>query len=319
MENRFHELVGQISQIGLEYHKQTILENSSRNAAYIKKTIREVPQDLRRCLVVSAGPSLYRQRSLEKIAGFTGCIVATDGAYIRCLKSGIRPDYVITIDPHPTRIVRWFGDPDWEENSRHDDYFTRQDLDVSFRADAAAGNARNLELVEANKAPLIISLASPSNVVERTKTFERYWVAPLVDDPLHEGITKQVVELSGVPALNTGGTVGTAAWVFAKAVLKSEDIAVVGMDFGYPIERPLQETQEWNLLKDKPDVEDFYPKMLGVWGECYTSPTYFWYRQNFLDLLEAADARITNCTEGGLLFGDRVDCKSLESWLNGKA
>lgn len=323
MGNRFHELVGQISQIGYDYHAQTILKNSSRNAAHVQRTIREVPQDLRRCVVVSAGPSLYRNRSLEKLAGFSGCVVATDGAYIRCLKSGIRPDWVVTIDPHPTRIVRWFGDPDWEEHSKEDDYFSRQDLDVAFRQASKEINESNKSLVDksASGTKLVAATVCSQALVQRVLAakFEIYWAVPLVDDPDSDGLTRKMCEATKAPALNTGGTVGTAAWAFAHQILGSKDIAVVGMDFGYPIERPLQETQEWNLLKDKPDVQDFYPKMLGVWGECYTSPTYWWYRQNFLDLLEAADARITNCTEGGLLFGDRVDCTSLESWLHGKA
>ena len=87
------------------------------------------------------------------------------------------------------------------------------------------------------------------------------------------------------------------------------------MDFGYQIGTPLQATQEWNVLKDRPNVIDYYPARVGHWGPCYTSPTYAWYMQNFLDLLDAAGARVTNCSEGGFLCGERVDCMRLDEWL----
>lgn len=313
--NRFDELLSHIPQIGLEHHREEILENSRRNAPHITKTIREVDTDQRSCLVISAGPSLYRRRTLQRINPKGICIVATDGAYIQCLKAGITPDWVVTIDPHPTRIVRWFGDPNFEENSKHDDYFQRQDLDISFRQNSVAENEANCALVNAHRTALAICTASPANVVDRTQSFDRYWFCPLVDEVSSGGLTVEMVEATGAPALNCGGTVGTAAWAFARVIRQSKNIAVVGMDFGYYPDTPLANTQEWNLLKNYSDVREFYPYHEGHWGAAYTSPTYWWYRRNFLDLLKAADARVTNCSEGGLLFGERVDCMDLDEWL----
>lgn len=317
LENRFRTLLGQITDIGLEHHRETILENSRRNAPHIQKTLRDVRPTALPVCVVSAGPSLYRRQLLQRIRDhqFAGTIVATDGAYLQCLRAGITPDYVVTIDPHPTRIVRWFGDPDLAENTKGDDYFQRQDLDMAARGASVVTNNANIDLVNAHPAKLVIATSAASNVVARTSEFERYWFCPLVDGCEDGSITQQMVAATGAPALNTGGTVGTAAWAYAHCILGATNIAVVGMDYGYPAGTPLTNTQEWNLLKEHQDVEDFYPAITGPWGECYTSPTYYWYRQNFFDLLEAADARITNCTEGGILFGPRVDCKSIEEWL----
>lgn len=310
---RFQSLLEKIPQMGLEHHRQTLLENSRRNVPYITRTIREIAKDPRPALIVSAGPSLYREKILSRIKGFKGCLIATDGAYIQCLKAGLRPDWVMTIDPHPTRIVRWFGDPSWEETE--DDYFRRQDLDLDFREDSGAENQKNIALVDANRTNLVMGSASPQNVVLRTQAFQRFWFAPLVDDPHEEGITSDITSETNLPALNTGGTVGTCAWVFAHQILKSPSIAVVGMDFGYYMDTPFRETQEWNLLKDEIRVQDFYPWHIGHWGPCYASPTYHWYLGNFLDLLEASDSRVTNCSGHGLLQGKRVDCMELEQWL----
>lgn len=311
---KFEDLVGRITDIGVEWHRKTILVNTEANVPHIGKTIRSVKHDRRPCLVVSAGPSLYRQKILERLHGYAGNIVATDGAYIQCLRHGILPDWVITLDPHPTRMVRWFGDPDFDKNMAGDDYFSRQDLDVTFREDQQKKNAENIALVDENMTRLAISCTSPANLVARTQQFDRYWFAPLVDDPEQDGLTRAMADLTGLPAMNTGGTVGTAAWVFAHQVLQSQDIAVVGMDFGYYLDTPLQQTQSWHMLGGDPVM---YPKRMGHWGEHYTDATYAWYLGNFLDLLKASGAQVTNCSEAGLLTGGGVNCKRLEDWLNG--
>ena len=300
-ETRFQELQSRIAQIGLEHHAQTILENSRRNAAQVKATIADIAQDERPCLIVSAGPSLYRENILARVGGYTGSIVATDGAYIQCLKSEIVPDWIVTIDPSP-RIVRWFGE------RFEDDYFKRQDLDIGIREEA-----ENRRIIDENKAPLVICTSAPQNVVERTAAFDRYWFAPLVDSPIAGSITRQICESTGTAALNTGGTVGTAAYIFSRQILGATNISVVGMDFGYYADTPLEQTQEWNMLKDETDVHDLYPVRNGHWGAGYTSPTYAWYMQNFLDLLDGDS--VVNCSGGGFLRGPGVECMDVEKWI----
>jgi hypothetical protein len=310
----FDEQVAAITQTGLEWHRETLLRNSFRNAAHITRTIRDIAPNTAPALVVSAGPSLYRERILSRIGTFHGTIIATDGAYIQCLKAGITPDWVITLDPHPTRMVRWFGDPDFAENMKGDDYFARQDLDVAFRNSAADANAENIRLVDNHKTSLVIATTSPENVVARTQAFNRHWFVPLVDSPRIKGtLTRIMCAATGCPALNTGGTVGTAAWSFAHQVLKSPNIACVGMDFGYYKDTTLDKTQSWHMLGGD---KAMYPTEQGHWGEAFTDPTYFWYRENFRDLLKAADARVTNCSGAGLFYGERVDCMDLETWLS---
>lgn len=314
----FDEQVKAITQTGLDWHRETILRNSFRNAEFIGRSIRDVSPHGDRALIVSAGPSLYRQgipRRLRNAGNGIATIVATDGAYLQCLKAGITPDWVITLDPHPTRIVRWFGDPDYSENSKDDDYFQRQDLDIAFRQHGVEENAQNIRAVDEHRAPLVIATCAPANVVARTAAFERYWFAPLVDDPFEPRLTRAMCAATGAPALNTGGTVGTAAWNFAHSVLGARDIGVVGMDFSYYPDTPLDKTQSWHMLGGNPAM---YPRRMGHWGECFTDPTYAWYLQNFLDLLESADARIVNCSGGGCLQGERVRCMELEDWINGQ-
>lgn len=311
----FEEIVADITRIGYEHHKDTIVSNSVANIPHIRHTIRDIKPDRRRCLIVSAGPSLYRRQIIRRLKAsrFSGTVIATDGAFVQCLRVGLRPDYVITLDPHPTRMVRWFGDPDLESNLNGDDYFSRQDLDVDFRSNAARVNEDNIVLVDRARSKLVICSTAPANVVARTKHLERYWFAPLVDRTDIDGLTRKIVKATKLPAMNTGGTVGNAAWVFAHSILKSPEIACVGMDFGYYYDTPIEQTQSFHTSEGR---EDFYTFITNPDGQKFkTDATYYWYRSNLLSLLKASGGKLTNCSEAGILFGENVHWSTLDAWL----
>ena len=328
---KFRKVVDEITSIGLNWHAGPIVDNSRWNRQFVEKTLRELPRPqgdkAKAAIVISAGPSLYKNNILARIkaSGFKGSIIAIDGSYVRCIKAGIDPDYVLTLDPHPTRIVRWFGDPDFEENLRGDDYFSRQDLDIAFRSNSIAENRKNIELVnsQGKGKKLIICSTAPKNLVERVREvgFDAYWWAPLVDNPEKAGsLTRQIVKDTGLPAMNTGGTVGTAGWVFALTVLRIPRIAVVGMDLGYyQSDTSYELTQTYHSLREKVGGEgfkDYFPEFSypGTNEKFFTDPTYYWYRSNLLDLIAASGARLYNCTGGGTLFGNGVECLEIEDF-----
>ena len=332
MNPRFQNIVNQITSIGYDWHASTLLENSRRNAPHLAKTIREIAPPAGRkgtaAVVISAGPSLYKNNILTRIkqSGFDGTVIAIDGSYVRCIKAGIEPDYLATLDPHPTRMVRWFGDPDLEANLEGDDYFSRQDLDVAFRNNSLEENRKNIELVNRHGRgqKLVICSAAPENVVRRVVDagFDAYWWAPLVDNPgSPESLTRAIVKETGLPAMNTGGTVGTAAWVFALSRLKIPKIAVVGMDLGYyKADTSYQLTQTYHTLKALVGEEDFaeyFPEFTypGTGEAFFTDPTYYWYRSNLLDLVSASGTKLYNCTGGGTLFGSGIECLELETFF----
>ncbi|MDB4037912.1 DUF115 domain-containing protein [Candidatus Thioglobus sp.] len=331
--SKFKTLTDKITSIGLNWHSETIVENSKNNKKFITKTIRDIPvfegKKSEAAIVISAGPSLYKNNIIERIknSGFEGTIIAVDGSYVRCIKAGLDPDYVLTLDPHPTRIVRWFGDPDFEKNLKGDDYFSRQDLDIEFRNNSIEENLKNISLVNKNgkQKKIIICSSAPKNVVDRVKDvgFDAYWWAPLVDDPEKpKSLTKKMVEETKLPAMNTGGTVGTAAWVFALTQLKIPKIAVVGMDLGYySADTSLLQTQTYECLVeevDEQDMHEYFPEF--VYPETgerfYTDPTYYWYRQNMLDLVSSSGSMVYNCTGGGTLIGPGIQCLEIENFCN---
>lgn len=328
----FNELVGEITEIGLDWHGREIVNNTRSNAKHVEKTIDDlsIEPSLDKAVVVSAGPSLHYTGTLDFLAkrGFDGPIVAIDGSYVKCLRAGIVPDYVLTLDPHPTRLVRWFGDPDFERNMEGDDYFSRQDLDIDFRNNSIKKNQENIDLVDqyAAKSKLIIASTAPKNVVERCRAagFPMYWWVPLVDDPDQEGslTQKMFAEAGEVPALNTGGNVGSAAWVFAKFWLECRRVGVIGMDLGYKSDLPYNMTQTYpelvRKLGEENVSEEYFPKMNNpLTGELfYTDPTYYWYRKNLLEMVENTSETLYNCTEGGVLFGHGVENLYLSDFLS---
>src|SRR5829696_5706976 len=163
------------------------LANARRNNAEILtgRSILDLKETLpagRPALVIAAGPSLHRKSYVRDIVehGFNGTIIATESSMSWCLRNGLVPDVVATVDPHPSRIVRWFGDPTLgvEEVARHD-YYARQDLDPAFGADQLGVNRELLRLVDqyGPRMKLAISSSASEAVVRRAKQagMELYW------------------------------------------------------------------------------------------------------------------------------------------------
>jgi hypothetical protein len=328
----FKSVVDQITGIGKAWHSDDLLINAKYNAKYALNNVKDLPgldkvkqQD---AIVISAGPSLHKYGVLKKLKNstYTGTIVAIDGSLVKCLKNGIIPDYVLTLDPHPTRIIRWFGDDNFEENTRNDDYFSRQDLDIEFRNNSIKENEENIALINkyAPQIKLIICSSAPKNVVKRAQEagFQMYWWNPIVDDPSQKNsLTREIYNINKFSCINTGGTVGTAAWVFANAILNVPRIALTGMDLGYHLDTPIEMTQTYYELQEfisaDQELDILFPKFtFPSTGEVfYTDPTYYWYRQNFLELLGKSAGETFNCSEAGTLFDKNLPCMSLNDYI----
>lgn len=315
------------------------LANLHRNQEEIKAgrsllDLREAFPDEGRTLVIAAGPSIHRNDCARAIAqsDFEGHIVATESSMSWCLRNGIVPDVVVTVDPHPDRIVRWFGDPELgEERIEGDDYFTRQEMDPAFRVDQLRANEELLRLVDKHGPKMRLAIASSASeaVVRRAKEagMELYWWNPFFDDfDDANSLTRQAFEANGLPCLNAGGNVGTASWVIAHAVLGSRAVGLVGVDFGYYPGTPYRATQYYNEIVDlfgEHALDDVFIKVFNphLGQEFFTDPAYFWYRQAFLEMAEEADrlgVDTFNCSGGGILFGDHINFVPLADFLRPK-
>jgi hypothetical protein len=305
------------------------LANAEGNRLRIARSILDLGEmqlgDGDTAIVVGAGPSLQRRRSLERLraSGFAGTIVAADGALGACLRVGLVPHVVVSVDPHPERIVRWFGDPALTE-APADDYFRRQEMDPVQREDELRANRALVELVDAYgpKIKVAVATSAAPAVVERCEQarMELYWWNPMYDDYDKPGsLSRRLWEDNGLPCLNGGGNVGTAAWVLTHAVLGKVRIGLVGMDFGYAPGTAYEKTQ-------------YYPELVQLLGnrvtEAYThvpnpytgetwfcDPAYLWFRDVFLATVRQAGCDTLNCTEGGILFGDGIEFVPLDEFL----
>ncbi len=279
-------------------------------------------------VIVAAGPSVRRQNPAKVLAerGYRGMVLSTDSGIAHCLRHGLVPHLVVSLDPHPTRIVRWFGDPTIrEQDLEEDDYYRRQDLDPVF-ADEMRANEEIIALMHRYARQMRIALSTSTSiaVVERAidAGMQIYWWNPMLDDPDKPGSrTRELMDMNGFPALNAGGNVGSASWMIADAVIGKRRVALTGMDFGYYGDTPLSSTQYYREAVDMVGLERapelfsrIYNPYVGAWF--VSDPAYQWYRECFLEMVQEGECETYNCTEGGILFGPGVIFCNLEQFLD---
>lgn len=333
MKKLARELISRVPELTVQRAGEMAMANAHLNKPYLEKTVADLAEEVSTetgdsAIVVAAGPSLHLNDSISKIleSGYEGTIICADGAMGHCLRNGLVPDYVLTLDPHPTRISRWFGDSEIGlVEVEEDDYFRRQDLDPHLRIDEVTRNTELIEIVDRHGPQIkaVVSTSASQRVTKRCidSGMAIYWWNPLLDDFEAPGsLTAQVFALNNVPCLASGGNAGTASWVIAHAVLGMKRVALVGMDFSYAPGTPLRNTQYYNEIEEifGDQTEDAFisvrnPHLKQTW---YTDPAYYWYRQSFLEMAVLADCETYNCSEGGILFGKGINFIPLMEFLN---
>lgn len=327
------QLVRNMERLTWDRHGPMGVANAKRNfafkdqgkslAALRKETVGEGSS----AVIIAAGPSLKRLDPAKTLIelGYKGAVVTTESALLYCLRQGLVPDLTVTLDPHATRIVRWFGDPHLSHESlRADDYFTRQDMDKAF-ADEMAANQEILALLDKYGPRIRIALSTSASEAVVNRVLESgmqiFWWNPMFDDPDEAGsITADLQAMNRFPCVNAGGNVGTTAWMMAGEVLGKTDVALTGVDFSYYGDTPYSRTQYYKeavALVGEENLDSLYIRIFnphaGAWF--YTDPAYMWYRESFLEMARDADFRTCNCTGGGIVFGDPITVCNLDEFL----
>jgi len=309
-------------------------DNTVANRPQVTRTVLEAGlkrkgADVSSALVVAHGPSLKRRNSLEAIrkSGYQGLIVAVDSAAAVCLRAGIVPDAVVSVDPRP-RIVHNFGET--EELTRlhpEDEAYYRARADEShLGADPYATSRENRDLMNRFGAQMIglFSTAITPRTALRCREIglDAFWFNPMYDDYDQPGsFTRKVHDLVPVPCLNAGGNVGTAAWVLAHSVLGARRVGLVGFDFAYYPGTSLKQTQYYESLVElfgEDGVADVLPVLPhpSTGERFFTDPAYLWFRQVFLEMEASAPCETVNCTEGGILYGGNIREMPLRQFLH---
>ena len=262
-------------------------------------------------IVIGRGPSIKKHNHLELIANsdYNGSIVCTDGALINVLKSGITPDkfpkfFVATID----------------SRDEIKEYYNHQIVDKY-----------------GNKINGIFSTVVNPSTVERARQagVKIHWLHALFD--YNEGkksfnkisalMVRAKNHTNGLPAIQTGGNVGTSSWFVIWQILKCTTVALIGINHGWNEDDPWEMIathgythSQIKLDKNDPAFEKLFPKIYNPEFKCYCiiDPIFQYYSNALKEFISRSPAWLTtiNATEGGCIFGERIKCMTLANFLS---
>jgi hypothetical protein len=282
-------------------------ENSAKNLYPIKKNSTQKNS----AIVIGRGPSINAKNHLQILANsnFSGIIICTDGALIDVLKAGVTPDkfpnfYVVTIDAaeiiatlydHP--IVDKFG----------------KDIKGIF---TTVSHPKTLE--RARKANIQINwMHALFDYVEGKKSFNQ--ISALMTRTKHH--------VNGLPAIQTGGNVGTSSWFVGWKILKCDVIALIGIDHGWTEDVPWEiimshgnSTNKIDIDQNNPNFEKLFPKVHNPDFDCncILDPVFQYYSTALKEFIFRSPESVTtiNATEGGSIFGPRINSMKFNEFLN---
>ena len=259
-------------------------------------------------VVVGAGPSVKKNNHLEILANsnYKGAIVCTDRMLTPCLKNGITPKkfskfYVLTIEPKD------------ETSKYYNDKLVQQ---YSKGISVALSTCTRHETVE----------------VCKKNGLKIFWFHPLIDDFRKSGSINKIMNMMskseknprGLSGMQTGGNVGSFAWVFSWAILGCSPITLIGLDLGHPADTPLENTRHYPeylriFNNNKSQASKYFKKITNtdLKVKVLSDPIFDFYREAFLDLVTRTPkwTRTINATEGGSIFGKGIKNMKLKDVL----
>jgi hypothetical protein len=261
-------------------------------------------------IVIGRGPSLKNHDHLNKLknSNYNGAIVCTDGALTTALKAGITPDrfpefYVVTVDPR-SETIKFYND--------------------------------NIINKYKGKIKGIFSTVSNPNTVKKAREsgVEIFWFHSLVDYNEGEKSFNQISALmtraknheNGLPAIQTGGNVGTSSWFLCWKILNCKTITLIGINHGW------EDTDSWNTImthngmckmiemdKKSEKFKKLFPRIYNPDFDCYCilDPIFQYYSAGLKEFIfrSPEEIKTINATEGGCIFGDRIKSMKLEKFL----
>lgn len=263
-------------------------------------------------IVIGRGPSIDKNKHLELLASsnFQGTIICCDGKLSDTLNAGVTPDkfpkfFVTTIDPY-LRTKRYY----------------EHDIIKKY----------------GKKIQGIFSVVSHPTTVEyaRKKGIKINWIHSLLD--YNEGI-KSFNNISALmirsknkdhklPAIQTGGNIGTAAWFIGWQILKCSKIVLLGINHGWDEEDGWEKIIFHGETKDEisegvdRNSETFKKLYRKVYNPdfqtyCIVDPLFQFYSEGLKEFISRSPKWVTtiNATEGGSIFGYRVKSLRFSEFL----
>lgn len=269
-------------------------------------------------IVIGRGPSIKKHNHLELIAksNYNGAIICSDGALRSTLEAGITPDkfpefYVVTVDPYSH--ARAFYDH---------------------------------KIVEeyGSKINGIFSTISKPTVVQRARNsgIKVHWIHSLFDydegkksfNQISSVMVRAKNHTKGLPAIQTGGNVGTSCWFISWKILKKSTIVLIGINHGWEEDDPWEKivthgrSSDQDIYGKKISLEidrtsttfqRLFKKIYNPEFKCYCilDPLFQFYSEALKEFISRSPEWLTtvNATEGGSIFGDRIKCMTLKEFL----
>ena len=259
-------------------------------------------------LVIGKGPSAKKHKHLERLAdsNYKGAIVCCDGALIDALRAGVTPEkfpqyYVVTIDAQEI-IKQCYNDKIVDKYG--------QKINGIFST-----------VIH----PLTVTRARQAGI-------KTYWLHALFDYNEGKKSFNQISALmvrarnhrSGLPAIQTGGNVGTASWFVSWQILKRSVVGLIGINHSWDEDDPWELITSHCKIKDEIDKNSaafrkLFPKIYNPEFNCncILDPLFLYYSNAFKEFISRSPSWITtiNATEGGCIFGERIKCTTLRDFL----
>lgn len=262
-------------------------------------------------IVIGKGPSINRHNHLKLLAdsNYQGTIVCCDGKLIDTLNAGVTPEkfpkfFVTTIDPYSSIIEHY-------ENPIVDKY--------------------------GDKIKGIFTVLTNHEVVNRARQagIQIHWIHSLFDynegkksfNKISSLMIRAKNHLNGLPAIQTGGNVGSSSWFISWQILKCATVALIGINHGW------EEDDSWetiishggngeiskNMDRDSTTFNKLFKKILNtdLNTYCILDPLFQFYSTALKEFILRSPSWVTtiNATEGGSIFGDRIRSMKFSTFL----
>ena len=299
----------------LEKYYESWAQNFALNLENIwnEKSVRELSQNYNNsnpsaALVIGRGPSIINNNHLKILAesNYNGKIVCTDSALIDVLKSGLTPDkfqdfFVVTIDTN-LPVKNFYSDYVVNEFGK--------------------------------KIKCLLSTTVPPTTYEAIKKsgMDIFWFHALFDfsrdktsfNHIANVMTKSKNHHKGLPAIQTGGNVGTSSWILSWSILKSSPVCLIGIDHGYLQDMSWEEIDKNHKLpeginKNSESFKKAYPTVYNPEFKtyCIQDPIFQYYSNALKEFIPRAPqwVKTINATEGGAIFGKGIECMTFRKFL----
>ncbi|MBT5759074.1 MAG: hypothetical protein HOI55_05405, partial [Candidatus Marinimicrobia bacterium] len=132
---------------------------------------------------------------------------------------------------------------------------------------------------------------------------------------------------NGLPAIQTGGNVGTSSWFVGWKLLKCSTVALIGINHGW------EEDDSWETIlscgnnhdiskgidQSSPVFEKLFKKVYNpdFQSYCILDPLFQFYSMALKEFISRSPQWLTtiNATEGGSIFGERIKSMKFEEFL----